>query len=644
MKRCLLFPPRWSTAHPYLSLPCLTGYLVEKGIEIDQYDLNLEEFKYFISKEFLENCMKRINNQDISYEEKEVYKLIYKFICSNRESFKSTIKDIEEFLDFNKYKNMKIFLEEMYNFISKAFEPYNTDIDNINFKEEVSIESLERIINCEKTNPYIEFANIIINKKKLLEYDFIGISIVVPTQIIPAITLCKELKRRKSNIHICIGGSAFSKIYYKIDKLKYLFNYFDSILMFEGEETLKSLLYNLENNKPLDNINNLIYKYGNDIRFNNIEKGNLDLEKIPIPNFKGLELSEYLSPEIILPYFVSRSCYWGKCAFCDHDFGHDGKYRIKSVEKVISDIKKLKEIYNAKYIYFVDEAIPPGFLNKLCDKIIENNIEVSWFTCIKASCNFTDELCEKMKLAGCKLVFIGIESFSEKVLKDMNKGINREDIEISTKNLENNGIWVHGFLINGYPSEDLSDKMETILGVFNGHIHSVGLSKFVLTKNSKIIVNNLNFKLKNVKENKDFSSILHFEMQGKEKDNSFEQLADIYSERIYNKLYPKHIFLREHLPIFIKHYDLINNKAYLKDIIKDEPVFDSNILLYNEYEDKTIIYNLKSKSAFVCEYKLKKLLEYIDGNKSSFEIKKLILSEYKYNYEEIEEILNTIFE
>lgn len=644
MNKCILFPPRWSVAHPYLSLPCLTAYLNQQDIKIDQYDLNLEEFNYFMSIEFLNTCLCKILNKNISNEYKEIYRLIYNFICDNLDEFKFKIRDLESFLDFNNYKDMNTLLEEIHNFISVAFDQFNSDIDSINFDETLSIKNIKKILTDNEINPYIDFSNFIIKKENLLNYEFVAISVVIPNQIIPMLSLCYQLKKQKKNIHICIGGSCFSKIYYKIDIFDEIFKYFDSILMFEGEETLSKLILNLENDVTLENIPNLIYKDKDKIIYNDIKKSNIDLELLPPPIYGGLKLKEYASPEIILPYFISRSCYWGKCSFCDHDFGHDGKYRIKSVKKVIEDILILKNNYGSKYIYFVDEAIPPGYLDRLCDSLILNNVEITWFTCIKASEQFTEQLCEKMKKAGCVLVFIGIESCSEKVLNDMNKGITLKDIEVATNNLALSGIWVHGFLINDFPTEDFSDKMKTILKVFNGNIHSVGLSEFVLTKNSKIITNNLNFNLKNLKEKRDFSSMMDFEIEGKECNNSFKELANIYSKRIYNRLYPNEIFLREHLPIFLKHYNLVSNKAYLKSFIMDENLFDKKHLLYKEECNKTIIYNLKSKGAFSCEYNLKNLLDKVENINSAYQIKNLIAESEFENYEEIEEIMNLVFD
>ncbi|HEX7092392.1 MAG TPA: B12-binding domain-containing radical SAM protein, partial [Nitrospiraceae bacterium] len=43
MKVSLIFPPSWHPSQPYLSLPSLTGFLVQAGVKnVRQRDLNIE--------------------------------------------------------------------------------------------------------------------------------------------------------------------------------------------------------------------------------------------------------------------------------------------------------------------------------------------------------------------------------------------------------------------------------------------------------------------------------------------------------------------------------------------------------------------------------------------------------------------------
>ncbi|AOV99972.1 hypothetical protein [Dehalococcoides mccartyi] len=61
MKTLLIFPPQWIPYQPYLSLPSLTAYLKEHGVDTVQYDFNLEAYKVFFSEEYLRSLKSGLN-------------------------------------------------------------------------------------------------------------------------------------------------------------------------------------------------------------------------------------------------------------------------------------------------------------------------------------------------------------------------------------------------------------------------------------------------------------------------------------------------------------------------------------------------------------------------------------------------------
>ena len=60
MKTALVFPPQWYPSQPYLALPTLKAYLEKKGHEVDQFDFNVESYDLFLSRVYLERCVKKI--------------------------------------------------------------------------------------------------------------------------------------------------------------------------------------------------------------------------------------------------------------------------------------------------------------------------------------------------------------------------------------------------------------------------------------------------------------------------------------------------------------------------------------------------------------------------------------------------------
>ena len=99
MKLALLFPPQWYPSQPYLALPTLKAHLESKGHEVDQFDLNIECYDVFLSKEYLERCVeiirRRLADPIRSKEDQEV-RPIYKDILSDVAFLESVLNEIED--------------------------------------------------------------------------------------------------------------------------------------------------------------------------------------------------------------------------------------------------------------------------------------------------------------------------------------------------------------------------------------------------------------------------------------------------------------------------------------------------------------------------------------------------------------------
>ena len=99
MKVALLFPPQWYPSQSYLALPTHKAHLESKGHEVDQFDLNIECYDVFLSKEYLERCVeiirKRLADPTRSTEDQEV-RPIYKDILSDVAFLESVLNEVED--------------------------------------------------------------------------------------------------------------------------------------------------------------------------------------------------------------------------------------------------------------------------------------------------------------------------------------------------------------------------------------------------------------------------------------------------------------------------------------------------------------------------------------------------------------------
>ena len=147
MKTALVFPPQWYPSQPYLALPTLKAYLETKGHEVDQFDFNVESYDLFLSRNYLEHCVDKIQSRLTkpvkSYEDREaepIHRQILEdtsyleTILSEINDAKQVLRDEERFFQFEEYKNAYTTLKVAMQLISYAHYPSKIDLDSFFMK------------------------------------------------------------------------------------------------------------------------------------------------------------------------------------------------------------------------------------------------------------------------------------------------------------------------------------------------------------------------------------------------------------------------------------------------------------------------------------------------------------------------------
>lgn len=153
------------------------------------------------------------------------------YLDLNIEWFWSTCSDV--FYRYHGYEEIRNFVETVQLFASMAYNGYQTDSGIQSLTSFYGVRDIEQKAKDKSFNPYHDFFEIMIRKYDFYSYDFIGFSLIGMGQMIALLSIIPHLNREHT--HICIGGNTFSKIQYKIEKMGEIFNYVDSILLFEGE-------------------------------------------------------------------------------------------------------------------------------------------------------------------------------------------------------------------------------------------------------------------------------------------------------------------------------------------------------------------------------------------------------------------------
>lgn len=232
----------------------------------------------------------------------------------------------------------------------------------------------------------------------------------------------------------------------------------DYVIRGEGEETLVELVEHLRAGLPLDSIKGLSYKTKDgDIRHNPDRKLVEDLDAAPIPDFSLVYKWENAR---VIPIATSRGCPFA-CRFCSVIPMFGRKYRFKSIERVIEEIKSVAS--KKVHIFFVDDnfAANKKRTKALLQALLDNNIKIEWSAQMRTDIARDPELIRLMSKTGCFSVYIGFESINPQTLALYNKGQRVEDIDDCIRLLKKHSIGIHGMFVFGSDTDDLQTIRST---------------------------------------------------------------------------------------------------------------------------------------------------------------------------------------
>lgn len=236
----------------------------------------------------------------------------------------------------------------------------------------------------------------------------------------------------------------------------------DYVVRGEGEETTKYLLMG----EDPKNILGLSYKNSGKVFHNSDRPLIKDLDSIPPPAYHLLPIEKY-HPAVgaykrlpAMNIFATRGCP-GRCTFCYRTF--KGKTRFRSAQKIIEEMKILRDHYGIKEICFYDDTFT---LYKkevwvFCRMLIDEKIDLTW-SCFTRIDQIDEELMSEMKNAGCHLMLFGIESADEGILKNINKDINLGKAMEVVKTARKIGIETRASYMFGNPGETEETIKKTI--------------------------------------------------------------------------------------------------------------------------------------------------------------------------------------
>jgi radical SAM superfamily enzyme YgiQ (UPF0313 family) len=239
--------------------------------------------------------------------------------------------------------------------------------------------------------------------------------------------------------------------------------YVDYGVIGEGEVTMCELAFALENGGDIEKVDGLIFKTGLGCQKTRPRQDIQNLDTLPWPDYEGFDVEKFLevpsagfagiSKSRLICMLGSRSCPF-RCTFCCHTTGK--KYRRRSMDDFFAELDHLVTKYKIEYISMADEMFAPDLetTKEFCRRIKKYGI--AWYADFRIDKVYPG-LLSVLKDSGLEVMFFGLESADNRILKSMRKGITLEQIEKGLKTVYESGITNFGCFIFG----DIAETVET---------------------------------------------------------------------------------------------------------------------------------------------------------------------------------------
>ena len=251
----------------------------------------------------------------------------------------------------------------------------------------------------------------------------------------------------------------------------------DAIVRGDGEEAVEALA----RGDPKAGIANLSWRTNGQIIHNrNRDPGPLRDDLRPARHLRdrgyqlGLKGREAGIPVDLVS--ASRGCPF-TCTFCSFNrnpWGTKRAWSARSPESVVDEIAGIE----ASLVAFTDDLFTwdLAWVERICDLLLQRGIRKKYLISARLEVAKRPDVLKKMQQAGVAFLMLGIESVTDRTLRAMKKGFDRQRIREYCAILRQTDLFLHGFFILGCLGES-QEEMRAI-GPF---AKAVGLDTMALS-------------------------------------------------------------------------------------------------------------------------------------------------------------------
>jgi anaerobic magnesium-protoporphyrin IX monomethyl ester cyclase len=241
-----------------------------------------------------------------------------------------------------------------------------------------------------------------------------------------------------------------------------------AVIVGEGEITIADLADRLLAHRTIEDVPGIAYLDDTlAVRRTSARPFIKSLDDLPFPAWDLVDVDRYKQIWLgqhgyySMNIATTRGCPY-HCNWCAKPI-YGQRYATRSPKKVVDEIAWLTQRFAPDHLWVVDDVfgLKPGWVEEFAALLRERGLRVP-YRCLMRADQVTPDVARGLAASGCRMLWMGAESGSQKVLDAMEKGLRVEDIRTANRLLKAEGIDVGVFLQFGYPGETWADIEATL--------------------------------------------------------------------------------------------------------------------------------------------------------------------------------------
>ncbi len=344
--------------------------------------------------------------------------------------------------------------------------------------------------------------------------EFIGMSVVFTHEWPSAVSLIDAIKRRHPDVPVILGGEHVSSM----TEFCLLTSAADVLVLGEGEETIIELLRALRTKQPLDDVEGIAFRSGDDVVVNPRRQRITEIDAIAYPAWHLFALDTYHEHRWIgglysstksVPILATRGCPY-QCTYCSAPNMWTPRWIPRHPVKVVDEIQYYVERFGARNFPFQDltAIIRREWIVDFCHELLDRDLHITWQMPTGTRTEAIDaEVAQLLRRTGMTNMAYAPESGSEETRRLIKKKMKTDRLFQSMRETVAEGLHASVFMVIGFPhdtEDSLRENLPFLDAMAKIGITDIGISFYMalpgtqmfdsLYDNGKIVINRKYFR------------------------------------------------------------------------------------------------------------------------------------------------------